>query len=176
MTLVDLYEVMATSRNEIRSKVVNEFLKENAGTSTESSKYEYNVETYGVYKIVLKRPGILKKGFDFSVNTRGIFYKKQRRYESPTFDDVIDALKQVKLAYPNQYYKVQNEINNIFSVDNYDITQLDQLYFQDYLKQKHPIAIIVLAIKWLFISEDISYWNWSGRNKFMDYLKSNGLA
>ena len=176
MTLVDLYEVMAASRNEIRSKVVNEFLKETAGTSAETSKYEYNVESYGTYKIVLKRPGLLKKGFDFSVNTRGIFYKKKKRYESPTFDDVINALNQVMSTYPSQYYKVKNVINNIFNVDDYDIHQLDGLYFLDYQGQKHPIAIIVLAIKWLFIAEDISYWNWSGRNKFMDYLKSNNLA
>src|SRR5574344_2943688 len=101
MTLVDLYEVMAASRNEIRSKVVNEFLKETAGTSAETSKYEYNVESYGTYKIVLKRPGLLKKGFDFSVNTRGIFYKKKKRYESPTFDDVINALNQVMSTYPS---------------------------------------------------------------------------
>lgn len=176
MTLVDLYEVMATSRNDIRSKVVNEFLKENSGTANKTSKYEYNVEIYGTYKIVLKRPGILKKGFDFSVNTRGILYKKQKRYESPTFEDVIKALKQIKITYPDKYYKVKKEINNIFNVEQYDINQLEDLFFLDYQGAKHPIAVIVLAIKWLFISEDISYWNWSGRNKFMDYLKSNELA
>ena len=46
----------------------------------------------------------------------------------------------------------------------------------DYENKKQPIAIILLAIKWLFISEDISYWNWSGRNMFMDNLKENSLA
>ncbi len=58
MTIVDLYEVMATYRADIRSKVVVEFLKENAGTAVETSKYEYNVESYEKYTIVLKRPGI----------------------------------------------------------------------------------------------------------------------
>ena len=48
--------------------------------------------------------------------------------------------------------------------------------FSDYENNMHPIAIILLAIKWLFIAEDISYWNWSGRNKFMDCLKSEDLA
>ncbi len=176
MTVVDLYEIMASSRNEIRSKVIFEFLKENAGSSGNTSKYQYNVESYENYKIVLKRPGRLKKGFDFSVNTRGVLYRKRMKYESPTFDDVINALKEVKSNYPDKYELVKNEIANIFFVDNYDLSKIKDLMFSDYLGNKHPIAIILLAIKWLFIAEDITYWNWSGRNKFMEYLKSEELV
>ena len=176
MTIVDLYEVMATYRADIRSKVVVEFLKENAGTAVETSKYEYNVESYEKYTIVLKRPGILKKGFDFSVNTRGVLYKKKKRYESPTFADVINALKFAKTNYPDRYEYVKVEINNIFFVDKYNLENVQGIMFSDYENNMHPIAIILLAIKWLFIAEDISYWNWSGRNKFMDCLKSEDLA
>lgn len=176
MTIIDLYEIMATDRCDIRSKVVNEFLKENSGSSEETSKYEYNVETYKNYRIVLKRPGVLKKGFDFSVNTRGIYYKKKKRYESPTFDDVITALKYVKKNYKDRYDFVRKEINNIFEVENYELKNVENIMFLDYENNQHPIAVILLAIKWLFIAEDISYWNWSGRNKFMDYLRTEKLV
>ena len=176
MTIVDLYEVMASSKAEARKKVVKAFLKESCGSKSETSRYEYNVEQYENYKIVLKRPGIFKKGFDFTVNIRGIYFKKNKRYENPSFEDIINTLRYVKKHFPKEYKYVKTEINNIFNVDKYDFSKIRHIQFKDYENKEHPIAIILLAIKWLFISEDISYWNWSGRNMFMDSLKEKNLA
>lgn len=176
MTIIDLYQIMASSRVEIRKKVVLEFLKESAGSCNTTSKYEYNVEKYEDYKIVLKRPGVFKKGFDFTVNIRGVYFKKNRRYENPSFDDIKNALKYAKSFYKEEYQYVKEEINKIFFVDDYDLSKVKNIFFKDFEGNEHPIAIIVLAIKWLFISEDISYWNWSGRNMFMNDLKSEELA
>lgn len=176
MTIIDLYEIMASDRSEIRKKVVIEFLKEITGSSASTSKYEYNVEKYENYKIVLKRPGIFKKGFDFTVNIRGIYFKKKRKYENPCFEDIKNALIYTKQNYPNKYNLVKDEINKIFYVDDYDLAKIKDIYFKDFEGNEHPIAIILLAIKWLFISEDISYWNWSGRNMFMDNLKAEHLT
>ena len=176
MTIVDLYEIMASSKSEARKIVIEAFLKESCGSKSETSYYEYNVEKYEDLKIVLKRPGVFKKGFDFTVNIRGMYFKKNKRYENPSFDDILNALKDAKDNFPNDYKYVQNEINNIFNVEPYDFSNLKNIYFMDYENKKHPIAIILLAIKWLFISEDISYWNWSGRTMFMDKLKENNLA
>lgn len=176
MTIVDLYEIMASSRVEARKNVVEAFLKESCGSKSETSRYEYNVEKYEDLKIVLKRPGVFKKGFDFTVNIRGMYFKKNRRYENPSFEDIVNALNYAKKMFPNDYKYVKNEIKNIFDVEPYDFSKLKNIYFMDYENKKQPIAIILLAIKWLFISEDISYWNWSGRNMFMDNLKENNLA
>lgn len=176
MTIINLYEIMASSRSEVRSKVVNAFLKESSGSKSETSRYEYNVEQYENYKIVLKRPGIFKKGFDFTVNIRGMYFKKNKRYENSSFADVISALESAKKRNQKKYYIVKNEIQKIFEVENYDLNNVAGIDFIDYKNQIRPIAIILLAIKWLFISEDISYWNWSGRNMFMESLKEKGLA
>lgn len=176
MTIVDLYEVMASSRIDVRKNVVLSFLKENSGSKEQTSKYEYNVERYGLYKIVLKRPGVFKKGFDFTVNIRGMFFKKKRKYENPSFDDVINALKYAKENYSRKYNAVKLEINKIFEVEDYNLENVKDIYFKDFEGELRPIALVLLAIKWLFISEDISYWNWSGRNMFMDSLKENELA
>ena len=50
-----------------------------------------------------------------------------------------------------------------------------------YLMAHHLIAgliilIILLAIKWLFIEQDITYWNWSGRNMLYNHLIEMGLV
>lgn len=176
MTIIDLYEIMASSKADIREKVVKNFLKEAAGTEKETSRYEYNVEKYEDYKIVLKRPGVFKKGFDFTVNIRGMYFKKRRRYENPSFEDITTALKYAKRKFPQEYDFVKVEINNIFNVEEYDLSKVREVYFKDYENNAHPIATILLAIKWLFISEDISYWNWSGRSMFMKELLEKGLA
>lgn len=89
---------------------------------------------------------------------------------------MINALKFAKTNYPDRYEYVKVEINNIFFVDKYNLENVQGIMFSDYENNMHPIAIILLATKWLFIAEDISYWNWSGRNKFMDCLKSEDLA
>ncbi len=176
MTIVDLYEIMASSKSEVREKVVKAFLKESCGSQSETTHYEYNVEKYEDYKIVLKRPGVFKKGFDFTVNTRGLFYKKKKCYENPSFDDIKNALKYAKTHFGNDYQYVKNEINNIFNVEPYDFSHIKNIKFIDYENNEHPIAIILLAIKWLFVSEDIAYWNWSGRNMFMDSLREEELV
>ena len=176
MTIIDLYEVMATSKSDARQKVVKAFLKEACGSKDETSRYEYNVEKYKEYKIVLKRPGVFKKGFDFTVNIRGLYFKKNKHYENPSFEDIIKGLKYAKKNYSADYKYVEKEINNIFNVEQYDFSKIQHINFKDYENKEHPIAIILLAIKWLFISEDISYWNWSGRNMFMDSLKEKHLA
>lgn len=176
MNIIDLYEIMAQSRADIRKKVVIEFLKESAGSSEETSRYEYNVEKYDNYKIVLKRPGVFKKGFDFTVNIRGLYFKKNRRYENPSFDDIKNVLHYAKKHFPDDYPFVKDEINKIFNVDAHNFSKLKNVQFKDFEGNKHPIIIILLAIKWLFIAEDISYWNWSGRNMFMNDLKKEDLA
>ena len=46
MTIVDLYEIMASSKADSRKNVVEAFLKESCGSKYETSRYEYNVEKY----------------------------------------------------------------------------------------------------------------------------------
>ena len=47
--------------------------------------------------------------------------------------------------------------------------------FRDYAGNKHPIEIILLAVKWLFMEQDCAYWNYSGRAMFYDVLQENEL-
>ena len=172
-----VFSLIANTREDARKKVVRKFLDENPGTGkgSDCSRYEYTVEYYECYKIVLKRPGTFKKGFDFTVNIRGMYFKKHKRYENPSFDDIINVLECLKRDIPNKYHFIATEINNIFKLKGYNFSKIKNIEFNDYQNNPHPIGIILLAIKWLFISEDISYWNWSGRNMFMQSLQDKNL-
>ena len=47
--------------------------------------------------------------------------------------------------------------------------------FCDYAGIEHPIEIILLAVKWLFMEQDCAYWNYSGRAMFYSVLQENEL-
>jgi len=172
------YTLNIVSRSQMREDVIRLFTQElpGQGTGVNASVYEYTVETYNNYKIILKRPAFLNKGFDFTVNISGLYFKKKKRYSYPTHQDIIDALTYCKNTNPAVYQTtIIPLINDIFNCKNINIGNTG-MYFMDYNNQPHPIEIILLALKWLFIEQDFTYWNNSGRQMLYDGLKNSNLV
>ena len=176
-TYVCDYQLPNGNRATKRSALISNFLMEEAGTGNKdnASRYQYNVESFGEYGIYLKRPTQLNKGFDFTVNVEGLYFKKNIRYSNPSHQDIFDALIYCQSQYPNEYDNVRNAIVDIYNCLEPDLTRIDA-YFCDYSGEEHPIQIIILAIKWLFMEQDCAYWNYSGRRMFFEGLLSNGLV
>ncbi|MDR2887349.1 MAG: hypothetical protein LBV26_05015 [Bacteroidales bacterium] len=174
------YTLLATNRTDIREEVTRLFLAEPAGTGTGrlSSKAEYTVDNIPntQYKIVIKRPATLNKGFDFTVNVTGLYFKEGENHSTPSHNDIISLLKSAQRSVPQSYKRIKSIINDIYGCNFYDGTVSTGIQFTGYSMHQHPIEIILLAIKWLFIEQDITYWNWSGRNMFMNALRNNSLA
>ncbi len=174
-----IHELLAGSRVEARREIVELFLNEQCGTGKDelSSKYEYKVEQYNDYSILLKRPAALNKGFDFIVHIDGMYFKSSRRHTNPSHNDIIQTLQKVKDSIPEeQYNNIKISIRNIYNLEEFDILSIRNIYFTDCDNQQRPIAIIILAIKWLFIEQDVTYWNWSGRAMLMNGLIDNSLV
>lgn len=165
------YSLPLGNRISMRENLTQTFLHENPGTGTgnNASRYHYNVEQFGDYGIFLKRPTQLNKGFDFTVNIDGLFFKKNRRYSNPSHQDIIDALCDCKNNFPNIYPSVAQQIQLIYDCLPVNLTPSGAT-FCDYAGTKHPIEIILLAIKWLFMEQDCAYWNYSGRAMFYQEL------
>jgi len=106
------YALRAESRADIRKEVIELFLLEKPGTGSgdDCSKYRYIVESIPGYSIKLKRPVPLNKGFDFTVNVEGLYFKKNRRYNNPSHRDIKAALIQVRDAYPSGYAYVKGVV------------------------------------------------------------------
>lgn len=160
-----------------RKALISYFLDELAGTGNGNyaSRYEYTVETYGDYGIYLKRPTRLNKGFDFTVNISGMYFKKNRRYSNPSHSDIIDALASCRDEHPEEYGRVKETIIGIYNCEDVCLDNVSAS-FRDYEGTEHPIQIILLAVKWLFMEQDCAYWNYSGRKMLMDALANNGLV
>lgn len=169
---VDLRIDNIGSRNDIRMKVVNIFSKEEPGKGKNelASKYTYYVETLNNNRqIYLRRPAFLHNGFDFVVCVEGInFNPSGRRRDYPTHDDILDDLDAKHLENPTTYSVLYEILKKTYYCECIDFSILDSLHFES----GFPCDLLVKTLKWLFIEQDIRYWNYSGRDMLWNRIYS----
>lgn len=169
-------KLKSNKRELIKKEVSSWFNEELPGSdlkkiAKESTKYYYVVESYNDYKIVLQRPGTRKKGYDFSVAIENknddLLFKKNNKFKTPRFEDLVTILKKCKKDISKSKYEIiKKALNNIYNCSSYKFGKKSIYKYKNFDGVLIPIEIILLAIKWIFIEEDLNYWNWSGRAKF----------
>jgi hypothetical protein len=161
--------IIGADRKAFKDNLIKEFLKEEPGTSEETSTYYYYVEktTDGV-DIFLKRPARLNKGMDFEVHADNVLFENESesgrvtRTSRPSHSTILNDLDEKKIESASEYAKVITLIDKIYNCENVMDEEMRALSF----KTGHPIELILKIVKWLFIEQDITYWNWSGRKMF----------
>lgn len=112
-------------------------------------------------RIYLRRPTFLHNSFDFVVCVEGInFNPAGRRRNYPTHDDILNDLKEKYNKNPKKYEYIYEALNAIYSCSYIDLEPLNSISF----KSRFPCVLIIKTLKWLFIEQDIHYWNYSGRD------------
>lgn len=162
------------SRNEVRMRVVQAFSKEIAGTGKgdNASRYIYYVETLkDGNRIYLKRPANLHNGFDFLVCVENTNYaKKEDRVRNyPKHEDIEKDLKLKKAENHNEYSKLYSLLKKVFECHDISEKEIESISFS----KGFPVDHIIKIIKWLFIEQDIRYWNYSGRNMTWKIVPNN---
>lgn len=156
-------------RREIRTELVTLFLNENPGTGTgeNCNQYKYFVDTLeNGNRIYLKRPARLNKGFDFEVHVENTTFSNLRRKTMPSHRNIYEDLIQKRLENANKFIQVRGFINMIYDCNIIPDDELRTINFE----VGHSTETIIKAINWLFIEQDITYWNWSGRRKLYSFL------
>lgn len=158
------------NREQMRRQVVTAFLDEAPGTGNgdNTSRYEYEVEqvtTGGT--IILRRPAPLNKGFDFEVHVVGGYFPLSRIKTRPTHPGIYADLSAKKEENPTEYEIVAALIEDMYLCHPIPDTELNQFQF----RSGNTVEQILKAIKWLFIEQDVTYWNWSGRDMFIRGLR-----
>ena len=153
------------TRNEVRMRVVNKFSEEQPGTGNgdDTSGYTYYVETLSDgNRVYLQRPANLHNGFDFLVCVENTNYaaEGERIRNYPKHTDIGEDLKKKKEEDPEKYKKLYDLLLLVFECNDVTDDALAGLTFSSGLPTDH----IIKVIKWLFIEQDIRYWNYSGRN------------
>jgi hypothetical protein len=157
-------------RTSIRHQLVHTFLQEPPGTGTgeNCSVHRYKVEALPDGRTVyLKRPARLNKGFDFEVNVSETNFGTSRRTSMPSHSSIYDDLSQKMQEDPKQFQAVAQLIHRIYRCEPVTDQEMRQLRFTS----GHPIELILKSIKWLFIEQDLTYWNWSGRQMLYSGLQ-----
>ena len=152
-------------RNTIRMRLVHLFAKEKPGKGKKdlASRYIYFVETLqNGSRIYLQRPANLHNGFDFLICIEKYNFaatgKRKRNY--PKHEDIINDLKIKKsenLEMYRELYAILKQVHSCHEIS-------DESYASIQFHQGFPVDMIIKIIQWLFIEQDIRYWNYSGRD------------
>ena len=153
------------SRNEVRMRVVEVLAKEEPGTGNgdTASKYIYYVEVLkDGNRVYLQRPAHLHNGFDFLVCVENTNYSApgERRRNYPKHDDMGADLLKKKAENPELYKQLYDLLRRVYECHDVEEVEYNDMEFLVGL----PVDHILKAMKWLFIEQDIRYWNYSGRN------------
>lgn len=167
---VDVFFSNAGSRNDVRMRVVNEFSREEPGRGTGelATIYNYYVETLiSENHIILTRPAWLHNGFDFLIRVENVnFNTIGNNRDNPSHEDIKKDLTQKREENNNLYTQLYHYI-----VNTYNCEEIQNVWFENLtFRAGYPCELLVKCIKWFFIEQDIRYWNYSGRRKFMGYI------
>ena len=176
MNEIKLYNFNFSSRKEWRKSLILEFLKEEAGTGKGelASRYRYYVEILkNGEKIYLNRPATLNYGMDFTVHLENTQFRLQGpARDMPSHSNIIDDLKQKQLENFCEYEKVKKILNKLYNCEFVGKDEYLDINFFTGIE----IEGILKLVKWLFLEQDVTYWNYSGRAMLYQSLKGNGLV
>ena len=165
-----MFQLVANSRRELRTKIVQEFLSEKGGYWSDNIKhvtrYRYYVETLeDGRRIYLYRPTFLNKGIDFQVWVERFENDKDKK---PSHKDIFHDLKLKEEENPEQYQELINAIIAVWNCEEPDgvLKQFKHLNF----KQGFSLDLLLKSLKWLFIEQDVTYWNYDGRGMLIEAI------
>lgn len=160
------------TRNDIRMKLVNIFSQEKPGMGkgSDASRYTYYVETLSDgNRIYLRRPANLHYGFDFIVYVENTnFNPNGRMRKNPKHEDILNDLREKYIENPNHYLLLFNAMEHIYNCQEVDFSNINNGLFST----GYPVDLILKSLKWLFIEQDIRYWNYSGRDMLWKEISS----
>ena len=168
MNIVDLTEYkFENERSSLRKEIINIFLNEVPGTGRGelTSRYNYVVMKKGNKEVYLKRPAQFNNGFDFTLNVSNLNFNPEGRATTrPTHGNIIDDLTLKKQANEGLYNEMKVQIEKIYNCLNPDNVDFN---FEVGIDSE----ILLECIKWLFVEQDVTYWNYSGRAMFYNGIQ-----
>lgn len=144
------------------------FLDEQPGTGKgdSCSKYRYLVDVTGEGQVIaLYRPARLNKGFDFEVVVEGMKFGNKGS-QRPSHKNLMSDLTS-KRKEPSKFNKLKKLIAKIYDGSHVTNREMRALRF----RYGWPTELTLKVIKWLFIEQDVTYWNWSGRAMLYTAIK-----
>ena len=151
------------SRNEVRMRVVDALAAETPGTGNgeDASKYIYYVETLNSETVfICSDQQIFTTDLisSYALKTPTMLCRGSEEGTSPNTKTWLWIYK--KAENEEMYARLHGLLRRVFECEDVSDDEMEAIHFSTGL----PVDHILKAIKWLFIEQDIRYWNYSGRN------------
>ena len=168
------WQLTATTREEIRTEVLVKWALEICGSATAYQRYRYNVETLQNGKrVYLHRPAWKNKGCDFEVwCEEKILRINGKRQGRPSNPDLISELLATAQGNPNCRDATHEAVIKVWRCENVDEVCADFLPHLQNEEWRLRAERALKIAKWLFIEQDITDWNTSGRKMFLSGIET----
>ena len=164
-------------RHKIVKNIVNIFISTEYQNRGKGVQFWYPVEQLPSNvkllsednQLFILRPGGLRKwNFDFKVNVTPELGLGRGSHE-----EIASDLSSKKHENPQKFSELLEAINEIYKCSENDVDRLLDRYSQlpSSFQTGAKVEVLLKVIKWMFIMEDIVYWNYEGRTKLYNYLK-----
>lgn len=154
-------------RHEIVSKVVDAFIKEEYKAKGKGVEFRYPVENLpNNSRLYIVRPGH-KKNFDFKVEVIEEMGLLEGKHKQIALD-----LREKGQENQQEFENLLQAIEKVYQCSENDVDHLLK-YYQSLKKAFRTGAeaeVILKIVKWLFIMEDIVYWDNEGRAFLYNFL------
>jgi len=132
-------------------------------------KFRYPVENLSTGKeLFIFRPGGLNKwNFDFKVEVLEEFGLGRG-----THDEIKQDFQNKKQENPQKFNNLLEVLTALYNCSENDVDQLMRNYtdLQKSFQTGAKVDILLKMVKWMFIMEDIVYWNYKGRTMLYDTI------
>jgi len=163
--MIEIKGVLA--RHDIVKKVVNIFIDAESQQRGHGVKFRYPVEnlSIGEQLFIFRPAGLNKWNFDFKVEVLEKF-----GFGKGTHNDIILDFQNKKQENPQKFNVLLQVLTAIYDCSENDVDRLLENYpdLQTSFQTGAKIDILLKVVKWMFIMEDIVYWNYKGRTKLYD--------
>ena len=114
-------------------------------------------------KLYLQRPAYLHNGLDFLICVENTNYAKPNEKErnNPKHEDITEDLLKKKEENPKMYAEFYELLRKVYECHDVTDEEISKIHFKSGYSPEH----IIKVLKWMFIEQDIRYWNYAGRKK-----------
>ena len=160
------------SREAYRRAVLEKWADEACGTGKDelAQRYRYDVETFENGVIYLHRPAFKNKGCDFTVHCEPLIPRDDgKQIKTPRHIDLIRELVGLSNFIRVDKDFILQSVEKVYQCESMsDVLRSSQQLIPQEIFCRYERALKVA--KWLFIEQDITVWNTSGRAMLMNAI------
>jgi hypothetical protein len=155
------------SRHEIVKKVVNTFIDSEYKDKGKGVVFRYPVEDLSIGKTLYIIRPTRKWNFDFIVEI-----PPECNLGKGGHKEIATDLRNKKKENPEKFKELLQSLTEVYNCSENDVDRVLERYpnLQTAFKTGAKIDVVLKVLKWMFIMEDIIYWNYEGRAKLYNFL------